>query len=96
MAINRGRLGEADGLKAIEYLTSFGVELRPFGDLIDATFRLTRRYDISPYDSAYLALAEKEMCDFYTGDRKLFGRAGVHFSWMKWIGEYRSGGNSLP
>lgn len=95
VAVNRNRIGEKDGYRAIGYLRSLGIELRPFDDLVEPTFRLARKYNLSPYDCAYLALADKEGCDFYTGDRKLFQAIKVHFSWVKWIGDYSRNRTSL-
>jgi predicted nucleic acid-binding protein len=88
VAINRQRIREADGYRAINYITSLGIELRNFGDLIEPTFRTARQYGLSPYDCAYIALAERENCDFITGDKKLFKVIKNHIPWIKWIGDY--------
>lgn len=89
-AIQRKRISEEEGYKAMVYLTSLGIELRPFDELILPTFYMARRYSLSPYDCAYLSLAEKEKCDFLTGDRKLFNALKRRLPWVKWIGDYRS------
>lgn len=88
VAITRQRISEADGYHAIHYLISLGIELRAFEDLIDHTFHLARYYSLSPYDCAYMALAEKEKCDFFTADRRLFGALKEHLPWIRWIGDY--------
>jgi len=90
VAINRKRIEEAIGYRALTYLTSLGIELRSFNELIEATFTLARKYSLSPYDCAYMALAEKEKCDFFTGDKRLFNSIKNFFSLVKWIGDYRS------
>lgn len=90
IAIQRKRIGEEEGHRAVVYLTSLGIELRPFDELILSTFYMARRYSLSLYDCAYLALAEKENCDFLTGDRKLSNAVGRSLPWVKWIGDYRS------
>lgn len=90
VAVNRKRISERDGYQSIRYLTSLGIELRPFDNLIDATFLLARKYQLSPYDCAYLALAEKEKCEFITGDRKLLHAGRVSPPRIRWIGDYRS------
>lgn len=89
-AIHRKRIGEEVGHRAIVYLTSLGIELRPFEDLIMPTFYVARQYGLSPYDCAYLALAEKENCDFLTGDKKLSNAIKGRLPWVKWIGDYNS------
>lgn len=88
VAINRKRIEERDGYRVIGYLVSLGIELRSFDDLVEPTFRLARKYNLSPYDCSYLALADRERCDFYTGDRKLFLATKSYFPWVKWIGDY--------
>lgn len=90
VAINRKRISEADGYRAIKYLTSLDIELWGFVELIESTFHLARQYGLSPYDCAYMALAEKEKCDLFTGDRKLFNAIKSQFSWVQWIGDYAS------
>ena len=94
VAINRKRIEEEAGYRAIHYITSLGIEMRGFDDLIDSTFHMARRYGLSPYDCAYIALSEKEKCDFFTGDKKLFNSIKHRLSWVKWIGDYRSSVNS--
>ena len=56
--------------------------------LIEATFHTARQYGLSPYNCAYIALAERENCDFITGDKKLFKVIKNHIPWIKWIGDY--------
>lgn len=89
-AINRKRIGEEAGHRAISYLTSLGIELRSFEDLIGPTFYMARQYNLSTYDCAYMALAEKEKCDFLTGDKKLFNAVKNRLPWVRWIGDYSS------
>jgi predicted nucleic acid-binding protein len=51
---------------------------------------MARRYGLSPYDCAYMVLAEKEKCEFFTGDKKLFNSMKNRLAWVNWIGDYRS------
>ena len=90
VAINRKRIREEAGYRAMNYITSLGIELRSFDNLIGTTFYMARQYGLSSYDCAYLALAEKEKCDFFTGDKKLFNSIRNRLPWIKWIGDYRS------
>lgn len=89
-AINRKRIGEEAGHRAILYLTSLGIELRSFENLIGPTFYMARQYSLSPYDCAYMALAEKEKCDLLTGDKKLSNAVKNRLPWVRWIGDYSS------
>ncbi len=88
VAVSRKRISEPVGKKAMHYLTSLGIEESPFDDLIEIAFRMAREYRLSTYDCAYMALAEREGCDFYTGDKKLHRATRTHLSWVKWIGDY--------
>ena len=90
VAINRKRIRETIGYEALSYIISLGIPLRNFDDLIKPTFQMARKYNLSPYDCAYLALAEKEKCNFYTGDKKLFEAVKTYLPWVKWIGDYQS------
>jgi predicted nucleic acid-binding protein len=90
VAINRKRIEEEAGYRALNYIASLGIELRSFDNLMESTFYMARRYGLSSYDCAYMALAEKEKCDFLTGDKKLFNSIKNHLPWIKWIGVYRS------
>jgi predicted nucleic acid-binding protein len=88
VAIRRERITEEIGYMAVGYLTSLGIELKSFDHLMEPAFYMAVRYGLSPYDCAYMALAEKQKCDFITGDRKFFNAARKKFSWIKWIGDY--------
>lgn len=90
VAISRKRIEEEAGYRAINYIMDLGIELRGFDDLLGPSFYLARRYGLSPYDCAYIALAEKEKCDFFTADKKLFNSIKNYLPWVKWIGYYRS------
>jgi len=88
VAVNRKRIREEAGYRAINYITSLGIEVRSFDDLIEPTFRMARQYGLSAYDCAYLALADREKCDLFTGDKRLFNAAKKRLPWVKWIGNY--------
>ena len=38
------------------------------------------------YDTAYLALAQLDRCDFWTADRRLYNTVKEELPWVKWIG----------
>jgi predicted nucleic acid-binding protein len=90
VAVNRKRIEEGAGYRALNYIVSLGIDLRNFDDLIGPAFYMARQYGLSSYDCAYMALAEKEKCDFFTGDKKLFNSMRNHLPWIKWVGDYRS------
>ncbi len=40
------------------------------------------------YDSYYLALAEREHCNFWTADTRLWTAVQGKLSWVRWMGDY--------
>ena len=88
VAINRKRIEETVGYRAVNYLVSLGINLHGFEELIETTFNLARRHGLSPYDCCYLALAERLKCDFITGDRRLYNSCQNIIRRIKWIGDY--------
>jgi predicted nucleic acid-binding protein len=88
VAIERRWVSEEDGYKALANITSVGINLKVFDDLVEPTFRLARRFRLSPYDCAYMALADKEECSLLTGDKKLFNACRTRFPRVEWIGDY--------
>ena len=88
VAINRKRIEETVGYKAVSYLVSLGISLHPFDELIETTFSLARKHGLSPYDCCYLALAERRKCDFITGDRRLYNSCQSKIRRVKWVGDY--------
>jgi predicted nucleic acid-binding protein len=88
VAINRKRIEETVGYRAVNSLVSLGINLHGFDELIETTFNLARRHGLSPYDCCYLALAERLKCDFITGDRRLYNSCQHKIRRVKWIGDY--------
>jgi predicted nucleic acid-binding protein len=39
------------------------------------------------YDCAYAALAEREGCEFWTGDERFWNLARGRYPWVRWVGE---------
>jgi len=67
--------------------------------LVEDSDGLQRRaYDIATafarpraYDAQYLAVAQSEDCEFWTGDERLINSLGGRLGWAHWIGNYQSG-----
>ncbi len=88
VAVSRKRISEAVGKKTLTYLAALGIEERSFDGLVDPAFRMARKFKLSTYDCVYVVLAERERCNLYTGDRKLFHAAERPLPWVKWVGNY--------
>jgi len=88
MAARRKRIVTEKALEAISNLLSFGIDYRDV-ETIEIT-GLAIRYNLTAYDAAYLALAEKENCDLWTGDKTLYQVLKGRAPRVNWIGDYGS------
>ena len=50
---------------------------------------LSFKHKLAAYDAAYLALAEDENCDLWTGDRAFYQAVRRETPRLKWIGDYK-------
>ena len=41
------------------------------------------------YDAHYLALAEREQCEFWTADKRMWNSIKGKLSWVRWLADYR-------
>lgn len=49
---------------------------------------LANQLDLSAtYDAHYLALAEREGCEYWTADERLWNAVKSHLPWVRWLGE---------
>jgi predicted nucleic acid-binding protein len=87
-AVYRGDLIADDGRAAIEELLGLGIELYPIPNA-RAAYRLSETYGRGLYDCFYLDLAERQSCEFWTADRKLYNAVEKHLPWVRWIEDYQ-------
>lgn len=90
VAMLKQRISEADALTAITKYQQLKAARHEFPPLQTAAFRLACQYQRSAYDAAYLALAQANNAQFYTGDKRLFNAVQAVMTWVRWIGDYRS------
>jgi predicted nucleic acid-binding protein len=89
------RKGEITRDRARQALTKIlftGLELDFSQDasLSMKAMELSERFDRpATYDSHYLALAEREGCEFWTADTRLWNSIRGKFSWARWMGDYQ-------
>ncbi len=84
-----GDLNHDDGRRVLESALRLPVYI---SDAADALQR--RALDIAAdvgqsraYDAQYMALAEFNQCELWTGDRRLANSARDRFTWVRWIGD---------
>ena len=89
--VRRGLFSTASGnlalleLLAVVRVTPLDAQLAPRAYAIAGHLQLSKAYD-----SLYAALAEREGCDYWTGDRRFYQTARQHFDWIHWAGECRT------
>ncbi len=87
MATRQNRVTPEKAVVVIDNLMAFGVELRevPASRILE----LSLKHKLAAYDAAYLALAEDEKCDLWTGDRVFYRAVRTESRHVKWIGDYK-------
>ncbi len=85
-ATRQRRTTSEKAIDILNNLLNLGVELRE----VEPAFilELALKHKLSAYDAAYLALAEIENCDLWTGDKALYRMCKDKTSRVKWIGDY--------
>lgn len=87
VATHRNRVSPEKAVEGINSLLALGVELRevPAARILE----LALKHKLAAYDAAYLALAEDEKCDLWTGDRVFYRAVRNESDHVKWIGDYK-------
>jgi predicted nucleic acid-binding protein len=88
-AVGTRRLTEEEGSLAFQALQALDIEFVPFPTPAEV-YRLACTYRRSVYDSLYLAAAQSQQIDLWTGDRKLYNAVRPSLPFVKWIGDYTS------
>ncbi len=53
---------------------------------------LAHQYGLpAAYDAHYLALAEREGCEYWTTDERLWNAVKAQLPWVRWLGTFSSG-----
>ncbi len=85
-AVGRGRVQPEEGLPTLAQFLRFPVTLLTPDH--ERVYMLALRLGLpAPYDAHYLAVAEAEGCEFWTGDRKLYERVHAALLWVHGLGE---------
>ena len=85
-ATRRKRLSLDMAFQAVENLVALGIDLMEVEPL--KILKVALQYDLAAYDAAYLALAEAESCDLWTGDRTFYQAVKDESHQVRWIGDY--------
>lgn len=85
-ASRRRKLPAPEVALAINYLLAIGISIKT-PNLQRAT-ALALAHNVAVYDGVYLALAEQEDCEFWTGNYALYRAVNRKLRWVRWIGDY--------
>ena len=85
-AVHLGRISAAEGDRAFQNFHDFGIGISSRADLHLLAWALAKAHNRPRiYDAMYLAAAQAEGCELWTGDRRLVN--AVNLPWVRWIGE---------
>jgi len=85
-AAKRDRISPTDVRLAIDDILLIGIQSRT--PPVQRVASLAIAHRLAAYDSAYLALAEQENCELWTGDYAFYKTMRAKLPWVKWIGDY--------
>lgn len=83
----RGTYAPADLHNDLADLRSLALRATPTFELVDGAITIAQRYDISAYDSCYVALAERLDAPLITGDLKLLRKVSGSPHKVRWLGD---------
>lgn len=89
-----GELTAAEGEVAFARFLKLPIRLSQRRAIYPLAWELAKQLNRSrAYDTAYLALAQIQQCDFWTADEKLYNAVKAQLPWVRWIGEARLTGD---
>jgi predicted nucleic acid-binding protein len=89
--IRKSEISHEKGFQAIANILNSDLNI---DDPLDTSLclraiELANRLGLSAtYDSHYLALAEREKCEFWTADTKMWRVVKDELPWVRWLGDY--------
>jgi predicted nucleic acid-binding protein len=91
--VRKGEIDLNDATQALDDALLGFVEFDSPGDssLSRRAIQLAHQYKLSAtYDAHYIALAERENCEYWTADERLWNAVKGKLPWVRWLGDYRS------
>ena len=87
-ALRRGRMTQAEARSSIQSLLGLPFVLHPSSPLVVRPFEIAQRHNQRIYDCFYVALAEREGVDLWTGDERLYNALNIQFPFVRFIAHY--------
>jgi predicted nucleic acid-binding protein len=88
-ALRRGRITAGRARVSIERLLDMPYTPHASPPLVLRAFEIADQYNQRIYDCFYVALAEREGVDFWTGDERLCNALGAQFPCVRFIADYK-------
>ncbi len=88
IAQKRGRIDKKSLQSGIEGFFNLEITLFNASHFHAKALDILSFFDISSYETSYLALAENEKAPFMTADKVLYNKVQKKLKYIKWLGEY--------
>jgi predicted nucleic acid-binding protein len=91
-ASRRGRLTTDEAREAIRDLLALPFVLCDVTALADRAFTIAHQHEQRAYDCLYVALAERDGLELWTGDERLYNALHAQYPSVRWIAYYQPRG----
>jgi predicted nucleic acid-binding protein len=88
-AHRRGRVSAEEAKEAIRDLLALPFQLLDMTSVATRAFESAQQHNQRSYDCLYVALAEREGIELWTGDQRLYSALQMHCGFVRWIADYR-------
>ena len=88
IASKRGRIQEIMVSTAVEGFLNLEIEQKDISFFYPEVFSFSESYNLSVYDSSYLAAANMENIQLVTSDETLYNKVKKDLKWVKRLGDF--------
>jgi len=88
----RGLLTYEEAMRALTdiFAVTVSLDFSLYENISTQAMKLAHRFKLpAAYDAHYLALAERENCEYWTADTRLWNSVKNKLSWVHWLGDYQ-------
>lgn len=89
-AFRRGRVTDTEVADSIRDLLSLPFAFYEISiPFALRAFEIARRFNQAAHDCLYVALAEQESIELWTGDQRLYNALHAHYPFIRWLAHYQ-------
>jgi predicted nucleic acid-binding protein len=88
-AHRRGRIRTDEAQEAIRDLLALPFIICDIASIAERAFSIAQQHYQRAYDCLYVALAERQEGELWTGDQRLYNALHLHYAYVRWIADYR-------